>query len=177
MTRRAKIVVGVVMLSAVVLAGSAIAQATSSHTTKEQRVKAAHPASALHGQVRAVKSAKVKESRSGATHARAQTAPQNSQAEAEKPETVGTEAVDDNSPEANDDDPAIENEQADDDDQGEQSDDEQGEREDDDDQGEQEDTSAGDQDDDSSAADVEDDDVSSDQAEEDGHEDEDAGDD
>jgi len=167
MTRRAKIVVGVVELSAVVLAGSAIAQATSSHTPKEQRIKPAHPASVLHRQLRGAKSAKVKESRSVATHAQAQTTTQDSRAETEQPESVGPEAVDD-SPEVNDDDDqAIENEQVDDD---------QDEHSDDDDQGEQEDASADDQDDDSSQANVEDDDDSSGQAD-DGHEDEDAGDD
>ena len=166
MTRRAKIVVGVVGLAAVVLAGSAIAQATSSHTPKEQRVKPAHPASVLHRQLRGAKSAKVKESRSVATHAQAQTTTQDSRAETEQPESVGPEAVDD-SPEVNDDDQATENEQVDDD---------QDEHSDDDDQGEQEDASADDQDDDSSQANVEDDDDSSGQAD-DGHEDEDAGDD
>ena len=157
MTRRAKIVVGVVMLAAVVLAGSAIAQATSSHAPKQQRVRAAHPASALHKKVRSVQTAKVNETHVLSNSAEPLKVDDDLEAGDEQPEAQESEAADDDRPEAKDDDSSAQNEQADDDDQGEQ---EQATVDDDDDDG-------------SAQADHEDDDDASGAADDDEPEDDD----
>ena len=120
MTRRMKILVGVVVLVALVLVGSAIAQATSSHEPQQQQVRVGHPAASLHTKMRAAtRSALVEESHSRALHALAQKADDDVELDEDQPEADEPAAPQDDVSQADDDHSTAGNEQADEDDQGE----------------------------------------------------------
>ncbi len=155
MTRRIKILVGVVVLVAVGLAGTAIAQATSSHEPEQQQARIAHPETALHKKVRSAKGAATKESHSPASLAQPQGAEDDTAAGLDQQGADEPEASDDDGvQEAQDDDSVANDQQADD-------------------QGEQEHATGDDHDDDPAQAGDEDDDESADSADDDDHEDDD----